>query len=114
MDKFDFCFDTRFVFGQGVETRAGEFCKKYGKTVLLLDYSGGTAEQIALHNRVKASLEAEGLRVVALEGVVPNPLYSMAEQAIRLCRKEGVEVVLAVGGGSVIDSAKCIAVGGEP
>ena len=111
MDKFDFCFNTRFVFGAGVEARAGEFCKQYGKTVLLLDYSGGTKEQVELHERVKASLEAEGLRVVALDGVVPNPLFSTAQKAIELCRKEGVDVVLAVGGGSVIDSAKCIAVG---
>ena len=111
MDKFNFKFDTQFVFGQGVETRAGEFCKKYGQKVLLLDYSGGTEEQIALHERVKGSLEDAGLTVIALDNVVPNPLFSTAKAAIELCRKEGVEVVLAVGGGSVIDSAKCIAVG---
>ena len=111
MDKFNFQFGTQFVFGPGVECRVGEFCKKYGQKVLLLDYSGGTDEQIALHERVKASLEGEGLTVIALDDVVPNPLFSTAQAVIELCKREGVEVVLAVGGGSVIDSAKCIAVG---
>lgn len=111
MDRFCFEFDTQFVFGRGVESRAGEFCAKYGKKVLLLDYNGGTEEQVALHNRVKDSLEREGLTVIALDNVIPNPLYSTAKAAIELCKREGVEVVLAVGGGSVIDSAKCIAVG---
>lgn len=111
MDKFNFQFDTHFVFERGAENRAGEFCKKYGRKVLLLDYSGGTEEQIALHMRVKNSLEREGMTVFALDNVVPNPLFSTAQAAIELCKREKVEVVLAVGGGSVIDSAKCIAVG---
>ena len=111
MDNFDFRFDTRFVFEKGAENRCGEFCRKYGSKVLLIDYSGGTEEQIALHERVKASLEQENLTVVTMGDVVPNPLFSTAKKAIELCKREKVEVVLAVGGGSVIDSAKCVAVG---
>ena len=111
MDKFDFCFDTHFVFEPGAEKRAGEFCKKYGRKVLLLDYSEGSEEQVALHASVKGSLEAEGLTVISLDDVVPNPLYSTAKKAIEVCKEENVEVILAVGGGSVIDSAKCISVG---
>ncbi len=111
MENFNFCFNTRFVFGRGVEARAGEFCAQYGKTALLLDYSGGMEEQVRLHEKIALSLEDAGLKVVELENVIPNPLYSTAKAAIEVCKREGVDVVLAVGGGSVIDSAKCIAVG---
>lgn len=111
MEDFDFCLDTRFVFGKGVEARAGEFCKKYARRVLLLDYGGGTGEQQRLHETVKDSLQRAGLTVFEMDGVVPNPLYSFAQKGIEVCRENGVELVLAVGGGSVIDTAKCIAVG---
>ena len=111
MENFDFCLETRFVFGRGVETRAGEFCKKYADRVLLVDYSGGTEEQMRLHETVRGSLEQAGLTVFDMDGVVPNPLYSFARKGIEICKANGIGVVLAVGGGSVIDTAKCIAVG---
>ena len=111
MDGFKFKFDTQFIFGKGVETQAGEVCSQFGKKVLLLDYSGGTEEQVALHNRIKDSLDQADMKVISLGNIVPNPLYSTAKAAIELCKSEGVDVILAVGGGSVIDSAKCIAVG---
>lgn len=111
MENFDFCFDTHFVFERNVEQRSGEFCKKYSDRVFLLDYSGGTAEQQQLHNTVKISLESAGITVFEMGGVVPNPLRSFAEKAISLCKEKNIGLVLAVGGGSVIDTAKCIAVG---
>lgn len=111
MENFDFCLDTRFIFERGAGKRAGELCRQYTDRVLLLDYSGQAEAQQALHHTVKGSLEEAGITVFELEGVVPNPLYSFAQRAIALCREQRVGLVLAVGGGSVIDTAKCIAVG---
>lgn len=110
MKDFTYYNPTRIVFGRGAETRAGEFAAGYGKKVLL-HYGGGSIKGNGIYDRVMASLGEAGLSVVELGGVQPNPRYSLVQEGIALCRREGVELVLAVGGGSTIDSAKAIAAG---
>ena len=111
MNDFHFYTPTQVEFGRGVETRAGELVKKYGGTKALLHYGGGSVKRSGLLDRVKASLDAAGVAYVELGGVVPNPRLSKVHEGIALCRAEGVDFLLAVGGGSVIDSCKAIGYG---
>ena len=85
--------------------------KRFGGTRALIHYGGGSAERSGLLGRVKASLEKEGVSFVTLGGVKPNPRSGLVYEGIELCRREKVDFVLAVGGGSVIDSSKAIAAG---
>ena len=85
--------------------------KKYGGTKVLVHYGGKSAERSGLLDKICGLLTDGGIAVVKLGGVVPNPRLSLAQKGIELCRKEGVDFILAIGGGSVIDSAKCIAYG---
>ena len=111
MDNFTFYSPTYFVFGKDTENQAGAYVKRFGGTRALIHYGGGSAERSGLLGRVKASLEKEGISFVTLGGVKPNPRSGLVYEGIELCRKENVDFVLAVGGGSVIDSAKAIAAG---
>ena len=111
MDNFDFYFPTYFVFGKGAENDCGKLAKQYGGTRVLIHYGGQSAEKSGLLGRVRASLEKEGLTYVELGGVKPNPRDTLVYEGIDLCRKEKVDFVLAVGGGSVIDSSKMVAGG---
>lgn len=110
MIDFEFCNPTRIVFGRGMERRGGEEAAKYGRKVLL-HYGGGSIRKTGLYDRVTASLEEAGLEWVELSGVKPNPRLSLVREGIELCRTRGIELILAVGGGSAIDSAKAIAMG---
>ncbi len=109
--SFTYYAPTEVVFGQDTETKAGALVKKWGGTKVLLHYGGESARRSGLLTRIKASLEAEGIAVVELGGVVPNPRLSLVHTGIALARREGVDFLLAVGGGSVIDSAKAIGYG---
>lgn len=111
MDNFQFYSPTEFVFGKETENESGRLVKKYGGSKVLIHYGGGSAEKSGLLNRVKASLDKEGIRYVLLGGVKPNPRDTKIYEGIELCRKENVDFILCVGGGSVIDSAKGIAIG---
>lgn len=111
MDNFTFYSPTYFAFGKGTENEAGHYVKRFGGTKVLIHYGGGSVVRSGLLDRVKASLEKEGLSYVTLGGVKPNPRSGLVYEGIELCRKEGVDFVLAVGGGSTIDSSKAIAVG---
>lgn len=111
MNDFRYYTPTQVEFGKGVEEKAGELVKKYGGTKVLLHYGGGSAKRSGLLDRVGASLKAAGVPYVELGGVVPNPRISKVREGVELCRREGVDFVLAVGGGSVIDSAKAIGYG---
>lgn len=111
MNDFSYRMPTHFVFGRGKECEAGAYVKMYGGTKVLLHYGGGSVVRSGLLDRVKASLEAEGISWVELGGVKPNPRDGLVYQGIELARKEGVDFILAVGGGSSIDSSKAIAVG---
>lgn len=111
MDNFTFYAPTYFVFGKETEQEAGKYVKRFGGSKVLLHYGGGSVIRSGLLGRVKAALEAEGIAYVELGGVKPNPRSGLVYEGITLCRKEGVDFVLAVGGGSTIDSAKAIAAG---
>ena len=111
MDNFSFYAPTYFAFGKGAENRAGELVKKFGGTKVLLHYGGGSVVRSGLLDRVKDSLKAEGIAYAELGGVKPNPRSGLVYEGIELCRKEGVDFILAVGGGSTIDSSKAIAAG---
>ena len=111
MDNFQFYSPTEFVFGKETENESGRLVKKYGGSKVLIHYGGGSAVKSGLLDRVKASLEKEGIGYVLLGGVKPNPRDTKIYEGIELCRKENVDFILCVGGGSVIDSAKGIAIG---
>jgi len=111
MLNFEFCSPTHFVFGKETEKKAGELVRQYGGTKVLIHYGGGSAVRSGLLDRVKESLEEQGIAYVELGGVQPNPRSGLVYEGIDLCRREGVDFILAVGGGSVIDSAKAIGAG---
>ncbi|MBP1590547.1 MAG: iron-containing alcohol dehydrogenase [Oscillospiraceae bacterium] len=111
MNDFNFYSPTEFVFGRGREKECGAYVKKYGGTRVLLHYGGSSAARSGLLGRVKASLDTCGVQYCELGGVQPNPRDSLVYKGIELARKEKVDFILAVGGGSVIDSAKAIAMG---
>ncbi|MBQ4026035.1 MAG: iron-containing alcohol dehydrogenase [Treponema sp.] len=111
MENFTFYSPTFFVFGKESENQAGEYVKKFGGSKVLIHFGGKSAKASGLLDRVEASLKASEIPFVELGGVKPNPRSGLVYEGIELCRKEKVDFVLAVGGGSVIDSAKAIAAG---
>ena len=111
MTDFEFFSPTRFVFGRGAEKRTGALVKAYGGTKALLHYGGGSVKRNGVYDAVVASLREAGVPFVELGGVQPNPRSGLVREGIALCRREKVDFVLAVGGGSTIDSAKAIAFG---
>ncbi|MBO6140179.1 MAG: iron-containing alcohol dehydrogenase [Ruminococcus sp.] len=111
MLDFSFYSPTEFVFGKGRESECGELVKKYGGSKVLIHFGGGSAVKSGLIDRVKASLEKSGVPFCELGGVQPNPRDTLVYKGIELAKSEGVDFILAVGGGSVIDSAKAIAAG---
>ena len=111
MLNFEFCSPTHFSFGKETETKTGPLVKQFGGTKVLIHYGGGSAEKSGLLNRVRDSLKKEGISFTELGGVKPNPRSGLVYEGIDLCKKEAVDFILAVGGGSVIDSAKAIAAG---
>lgn len=110
MKNFVFQLPTKILFGRGMEDKTGEEVAAYSKKILL-HFGGSSAEKSGLLGKIRASLKAAGVDWVELGGVKPNPAISLAREGIELCRKEKVSFILAVGGGSVIDSAKAIAIG---
>ncbi len=115
MNNFEFYTPTRMIFGRGTHLQVGKIVKEYGFKKVLVHFGGASAKKTGLLDAVCSALEAEGIGYVQLGGVQANPTLSMAKKGIELCLAEKVDFVLAVGGGSVIDSAKCIADGaGSP
>ena len=111
MNNFTFYSPTFFAFGKDSENDTGSYVKRFGGSKVLIHYGGGSVVRSGLLDRVKASLEKEGLEYIELGGAQPNPRSGLVYQGIELCKKENVDFVLAVGGGSAIDSAKAIAAG---
>ncbi len=111
MNNFVFCSPTEFVFGKGTEERTGELVRKYGAEKVMIVYGGGSVVRSGLLRRVEATLDAAGIPYVELSGVQPNPIDLKVYEGIELARRENVDFMLAVGGGSVIDTAKAIAAG---
>jgi alcohol dehydrogenase YqhD (iron-dependent ADH family) len=111
VNNFNFYSPTYFAFGKDGENQAGSLVKRFGGTKVLIHYGGGSVVRSGLLDRVKASLNAEGISFVELGGVKPNPRSGLVYEGINLSRKENVDFILAVGGGSTIDSSKAIAAG---
>ncbi|WP_066684018.1 iron-containing alcohol dehydrogenase [Christensenella intestinihominis] len=110
MDNDVFYNPTKVIFGKGTELLCGEEVAKYSDKVLL-HYGSGSAERSGLLNRVRASLRAANITVYELGGVKANPRLDLVYEGINICRSNGIGFILAVGGGSVIDSSKAIACG---
>ncbi len=110
MLDFKFISPTQFIFGRNTEEALVKESSKLGGKILL-HYGGGSVKRSGLYDRVKKYLAEAGTEVVELGGVKPNPVLSMVREGINFCRTEAVTGILAVGGGSVIDSAKAIAIG---
>ena len=111
MNNFEFYSPTYFVFGKSTEEETGKYVKRFGGSKVLLHFGGGSVVRSGLLDRVKKSLDAEGIGYIELGGVKPNPRDGLVYEGIDICKKEGIDFVLAVGGGSVMDSAKAIAAG---
>lgn len=110
MLNFDLHIPTRIVFGKDTHKEIGTLIKPYARKILL-HYGGSSIKKSGLYDSVVASLQENNLEFIELGGVIPNPRLSLVHEGVALCRKEGVNLILAVGGGSVIDSAKAIAMG---
>lgn len=111
MENFQYYTPTKIIFGRGTEEQTGQLAAEQGCKKVLVHYGGGSVVKSGLLERIYRSLDAAGIPYVSLGGVVPNPRLSLVYEGIRLARKEQVDFILAVGGGSVIDSAKAIGYG---
>ncbi|PKK95510.1 MAG: NADH-dependent alcohol dehydrogenase [Tenericutes bacterium HGW-Tenericutes-5] len=111
MDNFVFNSPTKFVFGKETENQVGDLLKSYNAKKVLIHYGTGSIKRSGLFDRVVESIAAQSIDYIELGGVVPNPRDTLVYEGIDLCKKEKVDFILAVGGGSVIDSAKAIAAG---
>lgn len=111
MENFTFYAPTYFCFGKDSENKIGEMVKRFGGTKVLIHYGGGSIKNNGVFDSVISSLNAGSIPYLELGGVMPNPRSGLVYQGIELCRKEGIDFILAVGGGSTIDSAKAIAAG---
>ena len=111
MFGFSFYTPTKVVFGKNSEEKVAELIREFGGKKVLIHYGGGSVVRSGLLKRVTDRLDAAGIPYVTLGGAVPNPHLGLVYEGIDLCRKEGVDFLLAVGGGSAIDSAKAIGYG---
>ena len=111
MNNCVFQSPTEFVFGRGTENQCGDLCKAYGATKVMIVIGGGSARKSGLLARVEASLNKSGIPYCLLEDIKPNPEDTKVYEGIELARKENIDFILPVGGGSVIDTAKAISAG---
>ena len=111
MENFTFYSPTYYSFGKDSEKHIGELVKRFGGHKVLIHYGGGSIKRNGVYQRTVDSLNAAGVPFIELAGVKPNPRSALVYEGIDLCRRENVDFILAVGGGSAIDSAKAIAAG---
>ena len=111
MENFTFYSPTYFVFGKNEEKNTGKYIKRFGGSKVLIHYGGGSVIRSGLLDNVKKSLKSESIEFIELGGVLPNPRSGLVYKGIELCKESNVDFILAVGGGSTIDSAKAIAAG---
>ena len=111
MEDFTYYTPTKVIFGRDAEKQIGTLLKDMGYKKVLLHYGGGSANRSGLLNRIETLLLENDISFVSLGGVKPNPRLSLVYEGIELCRNSGVDFILAIGGGSVIDSAKAIGYG---
>ena len=111
MQNFDYVTPTRLIFGKGVVEQLPEVMRQYGKRILLT-YGGGSIKKIGLYDKVKTLLS--DFEIVELSGIQPNPKYDPSVlDGVKLCKEHDVDVILSVGGGSVLDCSKAIAAGAK-
>lgn len=111
MFDFNYYTPTKVVFGKNTETKVADLIKEFGGKKVLIHYGGGSVVRSGLLQRVTDILDKAGINYIKLGGAVPNPHLGLVYEGIELCKKEGVDFLLAVGGGSAIDSAKAIGYG---
>ena len=111
MINFQFYSPTEFVFGKDSELRVAHLLKKHSATKVLFHYGGGSIKRSGLYDRVVNTLKENNIPYVELGGVVPNPRLSLVNEGIKIVKENHIDFILAVGGGSVMDSAKAIAIG---
>lgn len=111
MENFTYYTPTKVVFGREAEAQVGNLVRQQGCKKVLIHYGGGSAKRSGLLDKIMASLDEAGVDYITLGGAVPNPRLSLVYEGIKLCRAAGVDFLLAVGGGSTIDSAKAMAYG---
>ncbi|MBQ6036980.1 MAG: iron-containing alcohol dehydrogenase [Lachnospiraceae bacterium] len=111
MNNFEFYTPTHVYFGRGQEEKVGQIVKSYGFQKVLVHFGGGSARKSGLLDKIEKQLTENGIAFVELGGVQANPVLSMVRKGIEVCRAENVDLILAIGGGSVIDSSKAIADG---
>ncbi len=111
MQNFDYCTPTRLIFGKGVVSQLPEVMSRFGKKVLLT-YGGGSIKKIGLYDKVKELLK--DFEIYELSGIQPNPKYNPSVlDGVKICKDNDIDVILAVGGGSVLDCSKAIATGAK-
>lgn len=111
MKDFNYCAPTRVIFGKNTELEVGKVLKNAGATRVLMQYGGGSIKKSGLYDRVVKAIRDEGIELFELGGVQPNPHLSLVRKAIEIVREQKIDYLLAVGGGSAIDSTKATAVG---
>lgn len=111
MENYTFYNPTKIIFGKGTIAQVGEQIKAFGGKKALLHYGGGSIKKTGIYETVVTSLKNAGIEFVELPGVVPNPHLSLIREGMRIVKEQGIDFILAVGGGSVIDSSKAIAFG---
>lgn len=105
MRNFEYYTPTRIIFGKDTHLQTASLLKEYGAHKVLIHYGGQSAVRSGLIDEITANLKETGIEFVTLGGVVPNPHLSKVREGIELCKKENIDFILAVGGGSVIDSS---------
>jgi alcohol dehydrogenase len=110
MENFVFCSPTKIIFGKGVESNVGIETRKYADKILL-HYGGSSIKKYGLYDKIIGLLSKENIKIYELPGVQPNPRLGLVNEGIKICRENDINFILAVGGGSAIDSAKAIAAG---
>ena len=111
MDNFTYWAPTKYVFGRDTESQVGQLAAEFGGKHVLLVYGGGSVVRSGLLQRVKSALDIAGIEYKELGGIKPNPTDDRVYEGIELVRTHGIDMLIAVGGGSVIDTAKGIACG---
>ena len=113
MNNFTFYSPTEFVFGRKTEDKTGKLCKEYNANKVLIVYGGNSAIKSGLLEKIRTSLTSEHISFFELGGVEPNPTDRYGYDGIKIVRENNIDFILAVGGGSVIDTAKAIAAGAK-
>ncbi|MBO3443058.1 iron-containing alcohol dehydrogenase [Clostridium sp. CCUG 7971] len=111
MNNFEWSFETKIIFGKDNENNIGDECIKYGNKILIVRSNGNHVESSGLMNKVKKSLTNNNIEFFELSGIVPNPTIDKVREGVKICLDENIDLVLAIGGGSIIDTAKAISAG---